>query len=202
MSQKLIQLSRSPYEDVRRKEVLSHIREVYGNTTQILVSNEELCELAAVCAKFPRYTDPGKARTELRSAAIDEVADVMIILDHIINIFQLEDIEVWRRIGGKVDRISRWLSESSNQEQTTVDREVKESTIPSVPCGGCGHFGNFQNLKPGHRCCQCASSGYTLFEPKPEENPTPQVTWSQPGECPVTPEQFEKVWEDADGNDS
>lgn len=164
MSQKLILLGGDDWSDCRHKEVLSHIREKYGNTTQILVSNEELCELAAVCAKFPRYTDPKKARFELHSAAIDEVADVMIILDHIINIFQLDETEIHTRISGKIDRITRWLSKSDNQEQTTVDREVKEPAKTKVPCGRCKHFGDFRNLKPGHVCCVCTSSNHSKFE--------------------------------------
>lgn len=169
MSQTMIQLSDNPNLDRRHKEILAKIRKTYGNTTQILVSNEELCELAAVCAKFPRYTDPGKARFELHSAAVDEVADVMIVLDHIINIFGLSEEELRSRIEGKVDRITRWLAKSNNQEQTTVDREVKEKKPgSSPPCGICAHFGDFRNLKPGHRCSSCVTSQYNLFERKLE----------------------------------
>lgn len=162
--QKLILLGENFYADSRHKNVLAKIRETYGNTTQILVSNEELCELAAVCAKFPRYTDPEKARTELHSAAVDEVADVMIILDHIINIFGLSEEEIRDRISGKIGRITRWLATSDSQEQTTVDREVVEPQDSKAPCGICRHFGNFNNLKPGHRCCTCVTSGYSMFE--------------------------------------
>ena len=166
MSQSIIRLSDEGYADRRHKEILAHIREKYGNTTQILVSNEELCELAAVCAKFPRYTSPGKARTELHSAAIDEVADVLIILDHIINIFQLEDAEIWNRVTAKVGRIARWLAQSDSQEQTTVDRAVYGKPIL---CGKCEHFGNFQNMKPGHPCYVCINSGQSQFTPRQED---------------------------------
>ena len=163
--QELIRLSGNIHLDRRNKDLLKVLRETYGNTTQILVSNEELCELAAVCAKFPRYTDPEKARSELHSAAIDEVADVMIILDHIINIFGLEEREIHARIEGKMDRIVRWLSKSSNQEQTTVDREVKSSDgIPPAPCGKCKHFGNFRNMTPGGPCFLCVKDPYHKFE--------------------------------------
>ena len=185
MAQRLILLSGDDHIDLRNKKILSDLRKTYGNTTQILVSNEELCELAAVCAKFPRYKDPKKARAELHSAAIDEVADVMIILDHVINIFQLKDEEIRKRIGGKLDRIVRWLAESSDQEQTTVDREVREGVNPQpkkkptekpqeqpvgdvtkVHCVGCAHVGEFQQLKIGGRCMVCASNGWGLWEPK------------------------------------
>ena len=183
MSQRLILLSGDDSTDLRNKKILSDLRKTYGNTTQILVSNEELCELAAVCAKFPRYKDPDKARVELHSAAIDEVADVMIILDHVINIFRLKDEDIRKRIDGKMDRIVRWLAESSDQEQTTVDREVREwvntqlggnsaekpqghsvEDLPSSPCFGCIHVGNYQNLKPGHRCSTCATKGFSMKE--------------------------------------
>lgn len=185
MSQKLILLSGDDSKDFRYKRILSDLRKTYGNTTQILVSNEELCELAAVCAKFPRYKDPDKARAELHSAAIDEVADVMIILDHVINIFRLKDEDIRKRIDGKLDRIVRWLAESSDQEQTTVDREVREGVNPQPKkkpakkpqeqpregsvhsrCAGCAHVGEFQQLKIGGRCMVCASNGWGLWEPK------------------------------------
>ena len=202
MSQTMIQLSDNPLLDRRHKEVLAKIRQTYGNTTQILVSNEELCELAAVCAKFPRYTDPEKARSELHSAAVDEVADVMIVLDHIISIFGLHEDEVRDRISGKVDRITRWLSESNSQEQTTIDREVHVRKSRSIPCGNCAGFRDFNNLKPGHRCWVCVNSNYSKFELKSEDKPEDQVRWSKSGKCPVTPEKFEEVWEESDGNDS
>lgn len=185
MSQKLILLSFKDSLDQKHKEVLSQIRKTYGNTTQILVSNEELCELAAVCAKFPRYKDPEKARAELHSAAVDEVADVLIILDHVINIFGLDDLEIRSRISGKIERIRRWLAESSDQEQTTVDREVPEGVnlqpkkkpeekpkekpvedVTKVHCLGCAHVGEFQQLKIGGRCMVCASNGWGLWESK------------------------------------
>lgn len=182
MPQKLILLSGDDSVDFRYKKILYDIRKTYGSTTQILVSNEELCELAAVCAKFPRYKDPEKARAELRSAAIDEVADVMVILDHVINIFQLSEEEIRKRIGGKLDRVVRWLSESSDQEQTTVDREVREGVNPQPSekpaekpkeqpregscCSGCAHVGEFQQLKLGGRCTTCAQSNWSLWEPK------------------------------------
>lgn len=156
----MIKYNNAPGVDFNIRESLRKIRESYGNTTQILVSNEELCELATVCAKFPRYTDPEKARTELRSKAIDEVADVLIIMDHVINIFGLSDEDIEKRIIGKVDRIDRWLKKGNGQEQTTIDREVINS------CSGCKHVGNFQQLKMGGRCFRCAQSGFSLKEPK------------------------------------
>ena len=174
MSQSLIQYSLSPYWDNKYKKILQEIRDTYGNTTQILVSNEELCELAAVCAKFPRYEDPAKAKEMLHSRAIDEVADVMIILDHIINIFELDRAEVLSRIDGKIDRISRWLSTSNSQEQTTIDRDVKAVTsyvrfkesVTKAPCGKCTNFGDFRNMNVGAPCNLCVQDPYCGFSPR------------------------------------
>lgn len=185
MAQRLILLSGDDHIDLRDKKILSDLRKTYGNTTQILVSNEELCELAAVCAKFPRYKDPKKARAELHSAVIDEVADVMIILDHVINIFRLKDEDIRKQIDGKLDRIVRWIAKSSDQEQTTVDREVREGVNPQskkkpaekpqeqpregsvqMNCVGCAHVGDFQQLMIGGRCNICAQNNWSLWEPK------------------------------------
>lgn len=185
-----------------QKQVLEKARKVYGNTNQILVSNEELCELAAVCAKFPRYGDPCKAQRELHQKAVDEVADVLIVLDHVINIFGLEDEEIHARVSGKVNRLQRWLAASSSMEQTTVDRDVSTTRNAAGYCVGCAHVGNFQNLKPGQRCHACINTGWSLYEsreahPSSTEQPE-KVEWSKAEPCPITPNQFESVWEDAD----
>ena len=174
MSQTMILLNGDPKMDAKHKKVLAQIRNTYGNTTQILVSNEELCELAAVCAKFPRFSNPRDAQEELHDKAIDEIADVMIILDHVINIFGVSEDEVRARITGKVDRIQRWLAESDDQEQTLKDRTVNEQPKETpvgkspcdrvVPCRGCKHVGNFQNLKGDGRCRACEANGWRLFE--------------------------------------
>ena len=109
----------------KHRGVLKKARDTYGDTTQILVSVEELNELSCVCAKFPRYEDPARARKELHNKAVDEVADVLIVLDHIINIFDLTPVDIGERVEAKVARMERWLNASTSQSQTMVDREVK-----------------------------------------------------------------------------
>ena len=108
----------------KQREVLSKARKTYGDTAQILVSTEELCELAAVCSKYPRYETKEKAQDELHNKAVDEVADVLIVLDHIINIFGLTPVDIGVRVAKKIARLDRWLHSSNSMEQTTVDREV------------------------------------------------------------------------------
>lgn len=108
------------------RTVLEKARQTYGDTAQLLVANEELCELAAVCAKYPRYDEPETARKELHNKAVDEVADVLIVLDHIISIFGLHEEELNTRITSKVSRLYRWLNMSSSMQRTTEDRYVED----------------------------------------------------------------------------
>ena len=108
-----------------QKQILEQCRDTYGDTAQILVSIEELNELACVLAKYPRYDDPMKAVQELKDKALDEVADVFIVLDHITNILELTDEEVAERIEKKVQRVTRWLDTNNKFSQTLVDRVVE-----------------------------------------------------------------------------
>jgi NTP pyrophosphatase (non-canonical NTP hydrolase) len=107
-------------------ETLQKARDTYGNKNQIMVSIEELNELACVLAKYPRYEEHEKAIEELKEKAVDEVADVMIVINHIVNIFEMDwQEEIEPRIDKKIERLRRWLEKSESMEQTTVDREVK-----------------------------------------------------------------------------
>ena len=108
-----------------QKKILQQCRETYGDTAQILVSIEELNELACVLAKYPRYDNPKQARAELHEKALDEAADVFIVLDHIINILDLTDFELKKRIEKKVQRVTRWLDTNDKFSQTLVDRAVE-----------------------------------------------------------------------------
>lgn len=154
-----------------QRAVLAKARETYGYTNQILVSTEELCELAAVCAKYPRYGTAEAAQIALHDNVIDEVADTLIILDHIINIFGLTPADIGGRVEKKVARLDRWLHTSSNIQQTTVDRCVElEDLNKGLPtCGSCKHYGSFENLKMGHVCSDCRlKGGKANWKPKEE----------------------------------
>ena len=112
-------------------EVLHKARATYGNKNQILVCIEELNELACVLAKYPRYDDENKATSELYNQALDEVADVVIILSHVKEIFNMPEKDIYNRIKLKVDRLNRWLSHSSSMQETVDDRVILD------PCMGC-----------------------------------------------------------------
>lgn len=138
----------------RDRQVLAKARKTYGDTAQILVSTEELCELAAVCSKYPRYKTKEKAQDELHDKAVDEVADVLIVLDHIINIFGLTPVDIGDRIAGKVARLERWLNTSNSMEQTTVDRGVPGQLHITGMCQGCVYDTNPETIGP---CCNCGA---------------------------------------------
>lgn len=160
----------------KQREVLAKARATYGDTAQILVSTEELCELAAVCSKYPRYQTKAKAQDELHDKAVDEVADVLIVLDHVISIFGLTPVDIGDRIAGKVARLERWLNTSNSMEQTTVDRKVPGQLHitemrheEGVLCDKCTHREGSTNFKPSNYCAQCLETDGGLFEPIEEE---------------------------------
>lgn len=103
---------------------LAKARETYGSTTQILVAIEELNELACVLAKFPRYDSEYEAQLDLHQKAIDEVADVEIILHHVKAIFNLNQEEIDVRKVAKIERLQRWLDNSTSMQRTVEDRTV------------------------------------------------------------------------------
>lgn len=103
---------------------LAKARDVYGNKNQILVAIEELNELACVLAKFPRYDSEYEAQLDLHQKVIDEVADVEIILHHVKAIFNLNQEEIDVRKVAKVERVQRWLDNSTSMQRTVEDRTV------------------------------------------------------------------------------
>ncbi len=158
------------------QKLLAKARSTFGNTAQILVAVEELCELASVCAKYPRYDSPSEAKAVLYDRAIDEVSDVIVVLDHVVHIFNLTPEDVQARIQGKLSRLERWMSTSTSMDITTKDREVPEKGIftkkPTVTrgCEGCIHVNDWDAMKKGI-CQQCVTGHkdhYTSKEPASE----------------------------------
>lgn len=137
-------------EDVRK--LLEKARATYGDKNQILVSMEELNELACVLAKYPRYDDSNKATLELHDKVLDEVADVMIVLDHIMSIFSLSDEEVNGRMLKKLSRLARWLDHSKSMQETVDDRKVEET---SAKCKECAHSKEDPDVRHNGACSFC-----------------------------------------------
>ena len=110
---------------LKERRVLLKARKTYGNKNQILVCIEELNELACVLAKYPRYEDEKKATKELYQKALDEVADVYIILEHVKKIFHISEVDLSERMSKKVSRVSRWLNHSTSMQESIDDRTVE-----------------------------------------------------------------------------
>lgn len=120
-------MTNNPTLTERDLQVLETARRTFGDTTQILVAMEELCELACVCAKYPRYDKRSNARDDLHTKAIDEIADVTVVLNHVINIMDIDPAEVEKRIHAKIDRLHRWVVKSNSMQVTVEDRKVEEN---------------------------------------------------------------------------
>ena len=112
--------------DKATAELLASARQTYGNKNQIMVCMEELCELACVLAKYPRYEDENKATSELYEKVLDEVADVTVILKHVTEIFDISDEALDDRINKKLERLKRWLLHSESMQETIDDRTIRE----------------------------------------------------------------------------
>ena len=126
--------------------VLKQARKTYGNKNQILVCMEELNELACVLAKYPRYDDEHTATQELYEKALDEVADVTIILKHVMEIFKITDEALDARIYKKTTRLMRWLINSDSMQETVDDRTIEEDKEEEL-------------VKPKHICDGCCRDG-------------------------------------------
>ena len=145
------------------KAVLKKARDTYGNKNQIMVCMEELCELACVLAKYPRYADEIKATIELHDKVLDEFADVMIILDHVQNIMGFSNEEVSTRIKNKVERVERWLDHSTSMQETIDDRKVDviDKSEQNKKCVRCAYYGKLDDYIYENACCPCLKAQAT-----------------------------------------
>ena len=112
----------------KSKKVLTKARLIYGSKNQISVAIEELNELACVLCKFIRYEHEEDAVDALYNKVLDELADVLVVTDHIKAIFAMSDNVIETRAEAKVARVRNWLEKSNSMEQTTIDREVPDPT--------------------------------------------------------------------------
>lgn len=153
----------------KQRELLAKARATYGDLAELSVSAEELNELAIMCNKFCRYKTKESAQEALHDSVLTEVADVLIVLDHIVSIFDLTPVEILEQVNGKIKRLEGWLNKSNDMEQTTIDREIPGQTQIAL-CPTCDHMGDFNNLKPGGICLKCVESGNSLYKPKEGED--------------------------------
>lgn len=148
----------------KSKMVLAKARLIYGSKNQISVAIEELNELACVLCKFIRYEHEEDAVDALYNKVLDEMADVLVVTDHIKAIFAMSDNVVETRAEAKVARVRNWLEKSNSMEQTTVDREVPDPTEKAF-CDSLvqSHCKNCANNGDRPTCEQCDGSSNYIY---------------------------------------
>ena len=148
----------------KSKRVLTKARLIYGSKNQISVAIEELNELACVLFKFIRYEHEEDAVDALYNKVLDEMADVLVVTDHIKAIFAMSDNVIETRAEAKVARVRNWLEKSNSMEQTTVDREVPDQTEKAF-CDSLvqSHCKNCANNSDRPTCEQCDGSSSYVY---------------------------------------
>ena len=148
----------------KSKRVLAKARLIYGSKNQISVAIEELNELACVLCNFIRHEHEEDAVDALYNKVLDEMADVLVVTDHIKAIFAMSDNVVETRAEAKVARVRNWLEKSNSMEQTTVDREVPDPTEKAF-CDGLAqpNCKNCANKGDRPTCEQCDGSSNYIY---------------------------------------
>lgn len=129
-------------------KILQRAQDTYGYPNQISVAMEELAELIAALAKYPRFPDHTTAMADkkFRDHVIEEVADVHVVIQHIYMMFGLNPEEVEQVMDKKLERLSRWMDTSEDFSHTMEDRELER--VPEVKeCRTCAYgavFGRYE----------------------------------------------------------
>lgn len=105
-------------------QVLQRARETYGAHKQIGVAAEECTELAKELIKAFRYDSFDDVVKNTKENVIDEVADVFIVLDHVLKLFNITPENLQPHITKKLQRLEYWLDNSSSIEFTTRCRTI------------------------------------------------------------------------------
>lgn len=129
-------------------KILHEAQETYGYSNQCAVAAEECCELAIVLNKYVRYPDHTTASEKLRHKIVEEIGDVVICLNHLYMMFNITEEEITEAMDGKLERLQRWLRDSKDLYQSTIDREVK---IQKYSCG----LATCENLDGITSCSEC-----------------------------------------------
>jgi NTP pyrophosphatase (non-canonical NTP hydrolase) len=107
-------------------KILQKARETYGAHKQIGVAAEECTELAKELIKSFRYDNFEEAVIKTKENVVDEVADVYIVLDHILNLYNITLRDLIPQVDKKIKRLSYWLENSNSIEFTATHRQVPE----------------------------------------------------------------------------
>lgn len=105
-------------------DTLRQARSTYGPRNQIAVAAEECIELAKELLKALRYEDFDGAVQSTGNKVTEEVADVLIVLDHILNLYAITTDDLQPFITAKMNRLNGWLKNSKSIEFTTKERSL------------------------------------------------------------------------------
>lgn len=119
---------------IKDKETLKLARKTYGAHKQIGVAAEECTELAKELIKAFRYDDFEDAVYYTKENIVDEVADVLIVLDHVLELYRIKEKDLIPQVSKKIDRLRYWLENSNSIEFTTKVREVESSYCVCRDC--------------------------------------------------------------------
>lgn len=114
-------------------QLLHRARVTYGAHKQIGVAAEECTELAKELIKAFRYDSFDDVVKNTKENVVDEVADVLIVLDHVFNLFNITAGDLQPHITKKLQRLEYWLNNSSSIEFTTRCRTVDTENTAIVP---------------------------------------------------------------------
>lgn len=109
---------------IEDSKTLQAARETYGAHKQIGVAAEECTELAKELIKAFRYDDFDDAVKNTKENVVDEVADVLIVFDHILNLYNITTSDLQPHITRKLDRLRYWLEHSKSIEFTMQHRSL------------------------------------------------------------------------------
>lgn len=114
-------------------QILQRARETYGAHKQIGVAAEECTELAKELIKAFRYDSFDDVVRNTKENVVDEVADVLIVLDHVFQLFNITSEDLQPHIDKKLQRLEYWLNNSNSIEFTTRCRTVDTEDALLVP---------------------------------------------------------------------
>lgn len=116
---------------LKDKLTLKKARETYGAHKQIGVAAEECTELAKELIKAFRYDDFDDAVKNTKDNVVDEVADVFIVLDHVLELYDIRPKDLIPHVTRKMNRLRYWLENSDSIEFTTQHRKAPHNMADS-----------------------------------------------------------------------
>ena len=135
----------------RGLQTLQRARETYGPHKQIGVAAEECTELAKELIKAFRYDSFDDVVKNTKENVVDEVADVLIVLDHVLKLYNITSQDLQPHVTKKLQRLEYWLDNSDSIEFTTKCREIVEEDEEQIQFEGLEKFSvdNLVNTKKG-----------------------------------------------------